>query len=66
MKILFLLKIILEFLAASVFGIGAFGILKKENLKKHKGDLKIGIWLACISLICFLSFIINLIEVILI
>ncbi len=56
---------ILEFLAASVFGIGAFETLKKENLKKYKGDLKIGIWLTCMSLICFLSFIINLIEVIL-
>lgn len=49
-----------------MFGIGAAGILKKENLKKYKGDLKIGIWLACMSIICFLSFIINLIEVILI
>lgn len=57
---------VLEFLAASMFGIGAAGILKKENLKKYKGDLKIGIWLACMSIICFLSFIINLIEVILI
>lgn len=57
---------VLEFLAAFVFGIGAFEILKKENLKNHKGDLKIGIWLTCMSLIYFLSFIINLIEVILI
>lgn len=59
MKIFFILKMILEFLAASVFGAGAFEILKKENLKSHKDDLKIGIWLACMSLICFLSFIIN-------
>ncbi len=63
MKIVLILGLIANFLLSLLSGIGAFAILKEENIKKYKGEFRIGIWLACMSFGYFLSLVVTLIEV---
>jgi len=66
MKTVLILSLIVSFLLSLLFGIGAFAILNEKNIKKYKGEFRIGIWFACMSFGYFLSLIVTLIKVLII